>query len=182
MVAITAVLLLITPLFATAAPTISQNYVERCYNDITNIDNNVRKLTKEVQAYRGGVLSAAPQILLAGKAIVATASGGHDSSLLPQTLSLDDLSHLADHVNKTLAVDNPIAVETVVAKKNLYFQAGLRGPLYFILKELLKLHLRFSYNVLDRVPSDAPKDLVRIAMADIDAITVALQKGVAAFQ
>lgn len=180
MVHFKAILPLLAVSSALASPT--QSLTSLCYNDITDIDTNVRKLIEKAEAYNGGLAAFLPQIPFALQAAAATASGGVHSSLLPKTVPWDDLFQLADHVNKTLAVDNPIVVEKFIEKKDLYDQSGLRVPIHVTLKLFLDLHLRFANNLLDRVPDDAPADRVAVAKADIDAITVALQKGVKTFE
>lgn len=180
MVPFKVVLSLLAVSAAVAAPT--QSLTALCYQDITDIDTNVRKLIKIAGAYHGGLVAFLPEIPFALQAAAATASGGLHSSLLPKTLPLDDLFRLAEHVNKTLAVDNPIVVEKFIEKKDQYERSGLRATVHSNLKLFLDLHLRFANNILDRVPDDAPADRIAVAKADIDAITVALQKGIMAFE
>ncbi|TWU74232.1 hypothetical protein ED733_003848 [Metarhizium rileyi] len=165
---------------ALAAP--QPNYTDLCYTDITNIDTNVKALTEKIKGYNGGLVWALPQIPLALQAAVATASGGVHSSLLPPVLPVDDLLRLADHVNKTLAVDSPVAVEALVNKASLYEQAGLKTPIHLALKVMMALHLHFADNILDRVSADAPADKVNILKGDIQGFTNALRKAIKAFE
>lgn len=94
---------------------------------------------------------------------------------------MEDLLRLTEHVNKTLAVDNPIAVDTFIAKKALYEEAGLKLAIHLSLKVFMALQLRVADNIMARVPSDAPKEKVEIAKRDIQIITEALQRGIDAY-
>jgi len=49
-----------------------------------------------------------------------------DSGLLPPTISSSDTTALIQYVNKTLAIDTPIAVKTLESKKELFKEAGLK--------------------------------------------------------
>ncbi|OAQ60570.1 hydrophobic surface binding protein A domain-containing protein [Pochonia chlamydosporia 170] len=117
---------------ATAAP--PPNNTDLYYADITTIDTNVKKLTAKAKSYTGGLIWLVPQIPLALQAAVATANAGVHSSRMPKPLPVEDLLRLTEHVNKTLAVDNPIAVDTFIAKKALYEEAGLKLAIHLSLK------------------------------------------------
>jgi hypothetical protein len=92
-------------------------------------------------------------------------------------LTEEDGIRLIDHVNRTLAIDNPIAVEVLESKKQLFDAAGTSPIIKGGLKLLLSDHLAFSNEVLER----APPSLLADGNAVVDVITNALQHGIETF-
>ncbi|EFY85350.1 hypothetical protein J3458_021234 [Metarhizium acridum] len=158
------------------------NYTNLCYSDITNIDHHVKELTEKAKSFNGGLFWALPQVPLALEVAVATASAGLHSAFLARPLPVADLLRLVDHVNKTLAVDGPLVLETFISKESVYEQTGLKAPIHLGLKVYLVLYQRFVENILDRVPADAPKDRVEILKRDIQVITDSLQKTIKVYE
>lgn len=146
-------------------------------DDVTALDQDVQDLTADVRAYNGGLLAQSPLLLGVTKVHVATRKGYYDSKDLPRPLSETDATRLIDHVNNTLAIDNPIAVETLKGKKDLFDASGtsifIKGGLQILLDD----HLDFSNEVLER----APKSLEQDANSVVDVISDALRSGIEFF-
>jgi hypothetical protein len=88
--------------------------VDDVYNDITALDQDVQDLTSMVRGYQGGLIAQGPLLLQLTKVHIATRKGGYAASTLPTTpLSESDALRLIEHVNTTLSVDNPIAVDVL---------------------------------------------------------------------
>lgn len=172
---------LLSAVFAAASPVNNSNLADACYEDISQIDTGIRGLTELVRPYQGGLLSLLPLAPDAFGAGLGVANGVLHSSQLPNPLSLDDLLHLTQHVNKTLAVDNPIFFKLLVDKKDQFVQSGLQLPVQLILKIILALHLSFSDNVLNRAPLETPAAALSTAWADINLITNAIQVSINAY-
>lgn len=147
------------------------------YDDITLIDKNVLNLIDATEAYQGGLLAQAPIAIDFVPTHLATRKGFYDSLLLPGTLQDSDAQALVDHVNATLAQDNPRAVETLISKKGLIEEVGDEALIQAGIQLLLSDHLSFSKEVLKRTPSE----LLPEAESVVDVITVALRRGVEAF-
>jgi hypothetical protein len=152
--------------------------VDDVYNDITVLDQDVQALTSMVRGYQGGLIAQGPLLLQLTKVHIATRKGGYDASTLPTTpLSENDALRLIEHVNTTLSVDNPIAVDVLKSKKPLFEASGTVPFIKAGLQILLDDHLYFSNEVLER----APQDLIAEANQAVDVISNALQGGIAAF-
>jgi len=152
--------------------------VDDVVNDITVLDQDVQDLTSMVRGYQGGLIAQGPLLLQLTKVHIATRKGGYDASTLPTTpLSESDALRLIEHVNTTLAVDNPIAVDVLKSKKSLFDASGTDPFIKAGLQILLDDHLYFSNEVLER----APQDLIAEANQVVDVISNALQGGIAAF-
>jgi hypothetical protein len=152
--------------------------VDDVYNDITVLDQDVQALTSMVRGYQGGLIAQGPLLLQLTKVHIATRKGGYDASTLPTTpLSENDALRLIEHVNTTLSVDNPIAVDVLKSKKPLFEASGTVPFIKAGLQILLDDHLYFSNEVLER----APQDLIAEANQVVDVISNALQGGIAAF-
>lgn len=152
--------------------------VDDVYNDITSLDQDVQDLTSMVRGYQGGLLAQGPLLLQLTKVHIATRKGGFDASTLPTTLlSESDAMRLIDHVNTTLSVDNPIAVNVLKSKKALFDASGTDPFIKAGLQILLDDHLYFSNEILERTP----QDLIAEANEVVDVISNALQGGIAAF-
>ncbi|TVY73215.1 hypothetical protein LSUE1_G008605 [Lachnellula suecica] len=153
--------------------------VPQVYNDITVLDNNVKALTAQVEIYTGGLVSALPQLSALSAVYESLFIGDVDTGLLPTTLlSESDVTILINHVNETLAVDNPIAVKTLEGKKDLYKAAGLDSLLAGALQLLLAGHETFVRHAVERT---APDDLDRVKVVAL-VISEALQHGIDTFQ
>jgi hypothetical protein len=157
------------------------NNTELSYNDITNMDTNLIELDVKVKTYKGGLLSALPQIPLAIQVALATISGELHSTMLPNPLPVDDLLYLADHINKTIALSGPKAVATFICKKSYYEVSGLKDPVHRGMQAFLALIQLFTSNIVNRVPANAPADIVDILKKDVQAFTDALQRGIEVF-
>jgi hypothetical protein len=103
--------------------------VHQVIDDITVLDNNVKALTTQISLYTGGILAATPQLTSLTAVYLSLLKGVTDSGLLPPTISSPDAMALIQHVNKTLAIDNPIAVKTLESKKELFKEAGLKNAI-----------------------------------------------------
>jgi hypothetical protein len=152
--------------------------VDKVYNDITALDQEVQTLITMERAYQGGLLAQGPLLLQLTRVHIATRKGAYDASNLPTTvLSENDAVRLIDHVNTTLAVDNPIAVGVLKSKKALFDASGTDPFIKGGLQILLDDHLAFSNEVLKRTP----QDVLAHANQVVHVITNALQSGIAAF-
>ncbi|KAI7538711.1 hypothetical protein KC331_g10187 [Hortaea werneckii] len=147
------------------------------YDDVTNIDENVKRLISATEAYQGGLLSQAPIAIDFVPTHLATRKGFYDSLLLPSTVSESDAQAVVEHVNNTLAIDNPRAVDTLISKKAQIEDVGDEGIIKAGIQLLLSDHLSFSDEVLKRTPADVLPQANEV----VDVITVALRKGVDAF-
>lgn len=167
---------------ATAAPSSSnlkrESTIAQVLQDVTNIDTNVKVLIDLVRKYQGGIIAAAPQLVSVTGVKAALAGGVYNSGELPDEISEADANALIAHVNATLAIDNPIALELIISKKKLYQDSALDIVLLPSLKELLKGHEAFSLNVASRVPEST---LLR-GLEVINVITRSLRKAVKTFQ
>lgn len=151
--------------------------VNTVYDTVTKIDNAVLELTASTQAYNGGFIPQLPLAIDFVPVHLATRKGFYDSLLLPQTLTVSDAQRLIEHVNNTLSVDNPAAVNVLKGKKSL-FDAEHSTPLIkAALQLLLSDHLAFSNEVAKRVPAELQEDGQKV----IDVITIALEDGVETF-
>ncbi|KAL2068003.1 hypothetical protein VTL71DRAFT_16101 [Oculimacula yallundae] len=152
--------------------------VPQVITDITNLDNNVKNLIKTVSSYNGGVISASPQIFALIPVYTSLLKGVTDTSLLPSSLSVTEAYEIINHVNATLAIDNPIAVQTLISKRALYEKAGLSDAIVAALG-LLKLgHEAFTKNVVERAPDSTLEDGIKVTLI----ISNALQKGIDYFE
>ncbi|KAF2718267.1 hypothetical protein K431DRAFT_287772 [Polychaeton citri CBS 116435] len=164
--------------FTFAAIALSQSpQTQVIYDDVTSIDEHVKTLTTATAAYQGGLLSQAPLAIDFVPVHLATRKGYYDSLSLPAQVSIADASRIIEHVNQTLSIDNPKAVDTLISKKALFDQAGSDLFIKSGLELLLSDHLSFSNEVLKR----APAELVDEANQVVGVITVALQKGIDTF-
>ena len=158
---------------ALAATTVSQVLI-----DITNLDNNVKKLTTTTSAYTGGLIPATPQLFALIPVYTTLLKGVTDTRLLPSSLSVSEAYQIINHVNSTLAIDNPIAVDTLISKRELYAKSGLSDGIVAALG-LLKLgHEAFTKNIVERVPESTLADGTSVALV----ISNALQKGINYFE
>ncbi|KAI5358391.1 Putative Cell wall mannoprotein [Septoria linicola] len=159
--------------FAQSTTTPSVNTV---YADISTINSRVLALTAATQSYSGGLVNQLPFLIDFGPLYLATRKGFYDSLLLPNPLTASDAQLLISHVNETLAINNPKAVEVVKSKKPLFDEAGTSPVVKEGLELLLFAHLGFSDEVAKRVKDAGQK---AEGQRVIDVITVALQDGIA---
>lgn len=146
--------------------------------DVTAIDTGVKALIAATSAYTGGLAGSAPMLADLGAVYTALYKGVIDSGLLPPSISSTDSFALINLVNSTLAIDNPIAIDTLISKKAYFQEQGLDGVIVGAIELLKAGHDAFSANVLERVPADA----VEPAMEVVEVIDEALQKGIDAFE
>lgn len=151
--------------------------VNTVYADVTSIDNHVQDLIAATQDYNGSYIGLVPIGIDFVPVHLATRKGYYDSLPLPSQLSESDASLLIDHVNKTLSIDNPRAVNTLKSKKPLLQPKGLDPFIKSGLQLLLSDHLSFSNEVGKRVPQDLQPEAQQV----VNVITVALQDGIAYF-
>jgi len=168
---------LISTLLLSAAAVVSSSQVDVVIDDITALDQDVQSLTANVRAYNGGLIPQIPQLFGLTKVHLATRKGYYDATSLPSPLSETDATRLIEHVNQTLSIDNPIAVDVLISKKEFFDAAGTSPVIKEGLKILLDDHLDFSYEVLERAPADKLADGNEV----VDVITVALQRGIDTF-
>jgi len=158
---------------ALAATTVSQ-----VRTDITNLDNTVNKLATTTSAYTGGLIPATPQLFALVPVYTTLLKGVTDTGLLPSSLSVSEAYQIINHVNSTLAIDNPIAVDTLISTRELYAKAGLSDEIVAALG-LLKLgHEAFTKNVVERVPDSTLANGTSVALV----ISNALQRGIDYFK
>ena len=160
-----------------SATVVSTSQVDVVIDDITALDKDVQSLTAKVRAYNGAVIAQTPQLFGLTQVPLATRKGSYDSTSLPSPLSENDAARLIEHVNQTLSVDNPIAVQVLISKKELFDAAGTSPVIKEGLKVLLDDHLAFSNEVLERAPADQLAEGNEV----VDVITNALQHGIATF-
>ena len=160
-----------------SATAVSASQVDVVINDITALDQDVQSLTAKVRAFNGGLIPQVPQLFGLTQVHLATRKGYYSATGLPRPLTEEDGIRLIDHVNRTLAIDNPIAVEVLESKKPLFDAAGTSPVIKGGLKLLLSDHLAFSNEVLER----APPSLLAEGNAVVDVITNALQHGIETF-
>lgn len=167
-------ILLITATAALAsAATVSQ-----VVQDIQVLDGNVKALTASVSTYTGGFVAALPQLIAIIPVYTSLLQGVTDSGTLPTSLTAAEAYEIINVVNATLAVDNPIAVDTLVGKKSLYEAAGLDDFLVAGLGLLLLGHESFTNNVLQRIPANTSADGIAVT----DVISEALTYGIHVFE
>lgn len=152
--------------------------VPEVIDDVTVLDSNVKALTAQVNLYTGGLVGATPQLTALTAVYTSLFKGVIDTGLLPDPISESDAFALIDYVNKTLAVDNPIAVKALESKKDLYTAAGLDELLVGVLGLLKVGHESFTANVLKRTPEDAVQPAKEVALV----ISNALQDGIDEFE
>lgn len=162
-------------LSATALAQASNRQVQVVYDDVSAINENVLELTETTRAYQGGLVGQLPVAIDFTPVYAATRKGFYDSLLLPAQVSSSDAQLLIEHVNQTLAVNNPRAVDVLKSKKPLFQQAGSTPLIKSGLELLLFAHLSFSNEVAKRIPAELKAE----GQSVIDVITVALQDGVA---
>lgn len=150
--------------------------------DVTNIDNNVKILTSRIRDYQGGIEGVSAQLESLSAVQKALNSGVTDSGLLPATISLMDAFNLVEQVNDTLAIDNPIAVDALISKKEQYKDAGIATVIPSILQQLLAGHDKFSSNILERVPPGTSPEVIELGKQVIQGISDALGRGIDAFK
>lgn len=145
--------------------------------DIIQLDNAVKQLTSATAAYTGGLLLSQGIDFLTVQGKLNQANT--DISLLPaQKLSVPEIQLLENVVSQTLAVDNPQAVNVLIAKKELIQKTPLQGGLVKTgLSSLLAGHLYFSKQALDRTPDSERANVQKL----VDVISNALQKGIDSF-
>lgn len=163
--------------FLFLASVVAASQVDVVVDDVTALDQDVQDLTAGVRAYNGGLLAQSPLLLGLTKVHIATRTGYYDSKSLPSPLSETDAHRLIEHVNETLAIDNPIAVKTLIGKKDLFEAAGTTIFIKGGLEILLDDHLDFSREVLDRAPEGLEGDGQEV----VDVITRALENGIEEF-
>ncbi|KAK2591170.1 hypothetical protein QQS21_011146 [Conoideocrella luteorostrata] len=146
--------------------------------DVANIDTNVKILTGHVADYKGDLGGIGLQLKSFSAVQSALNDGVRDSGLLPARITLQDAFNLVEQVNSTLAIDNPIAIDTLIGKKEVYDRAGVSGAIAPALELLLDGHNKFSDNVLKRVPENTPKEVVELGKQVVDGISQALRKGI----
>jgi hypothetical protein len=156
---------------------VSSSQVDVVIDDITALDKDVQSLTVKVRAYNGGLIPQIPQLFGLTEVHLATRKGYYSATTLPRPLTEEDGLRLIEHVNETLAIDNPIAAQVLESKKPLFDAAGTSSVIQDGLKLLLSDHLAFSNEVLER----APEDLLAEANAVVDVISNALQHGINTF-
>ncbi|EPE36484.1 hypothetical protein GLAREA_08647 [Glarea lozoyensis ATCC 20868] len=152
--------------------------VAQVADDITALNLKVKKLTKTVNAYQGGFVGALPQLNALVPVYLSLLKGVADTAALPPSVSVTDSYTIIDLVNSTLAVDNPIAIDALVAKKSLYKAAGLNDFLVAAVGLLELGHESFTLNTLKRVPPEASADGIAVT----DVITNALLYGIHVFE
>lgn len=147
-------------------------------DDVTAIDTGVKALTTAVNSYNGGYLAALPLLTDLTTVYAALYKGVIDSGLLPSSISNTVTFSLINYVNQTLAVDNPIALKALEAKKSYFQEEGLDGIIVAAIGLLKAGHDAFSFNALQRVLGDA----VEPAKEVIEVIDAALQDGIDSFE
>ncbi|KAK3182124.1 hypothetical protein K4F52_006493 [Lecanicillium sp. MT-2017a] len=157
--------------------TVAASSMEQVIQSVSNINSNVEKLTEKVNAWDGGLISAAPQLLTLGLISKALDSGVYHTGHLHTLLTSKESTTLLDHVNATLYVSNPIAVDAVLKKMDKYEKIGTTGTIAASLKKLLDGHGKFSANIVIRLPEEFLQRGVELS----EHITLALRKGILAF-
>lgn len=156
--------------------------IDKVKTDVANIDINVRQLNSVAIAYNGGFLGVAPLTASLSGVFAALEEGVHDSDRLPPTISIENAASLVIYVNQTLAINNPIAVQTFISKKTLFKNSPVGSFIAPALEHLLAGHESFSDHILTRIPDDAPAELVEQGKAVVEVISNALRKGIREFQ
>lgn len=152
--------------------------VAQVLQDITNIDTGVRRLIRQTSAYDGGIIEVAPQLATLGAIYAALATGVAHSGSLPKSLTAIEADLIIKHVNNTLTIDNPIAVDTTISKKPQYEDAHVAWALGPSFEALLAGHSQFTINILNRIPEEKVYEGAPV----VEKITIALRKGIAAFE
>lgn len=160
-----------------SATAVSASQVDVVIDDITALDKDVQSLTAKVRAFNGGLIPQVPQLFGLTEVHLATRKGYYSATTLPRPLTETDGARIIEHVNETLAIDNPIAVSVLESKKPLFDEAGTSPVIKEGLKLLLSDHLAFSNEVLERAPASQLAD----ANAVVDVISNALQHGINTF-
>lgn len=163
--------------FLISATTVLSSQVDVVIDDITALDQDVQSLTAKVRAYNGGLIPQVPQLFGLTEVHLATRKGYYAATQLPRPLTESDGQRIIDHVNATLAIDNPIAVQVLESKKPLFDAAGTSPFIKAGLQVLLDDHLAFSNEVLERAPASELQDANEV----VDVISNALQHGIETF-
>ncbi|TGO19131.1 hypothetical protein BPAE_0354g00050 [Botrytis paeoniae] len=164
---------LLWPSTVLALPTVTQ-----VKNDITTLDNNIRALTSQTALYNGGLLPAAPLLGSLTAVYLSLLQNVTDSALLPPLITASDAHSLIEHINITLTIDNPITVNILKRKKQLFKKQGLDDTIVANLDLLLAGHETFTNNVLQRLPEDQSADEQEVTQI----ITVAFTDGIHYFE
>ncbi|KAF7877441.1 hypothetical protein EAF04_001118 [Stromatinia cepivora] len=168
----------IKSLFLCASTALALTAVSEVEVDITTLDTDFQALTAQTALYTGGLLPVAPILSSLTTIYLSLLQCVTDSTLLPPSILESDAQSLIEHVNATLAIDNPIAVNTLKSKKELFKEQGLDNAIVTALGLLLTGHEAFEYNVLQRLPEDQVADGQEVTQI----ITVALTEGIQYFE
>ncbi|CEJ90858.1 hypothetical protein VHEMI06612 [[Torrubiella] hemipterigena] len=171
-----AALLLASTVAAAPAAVASESIYDLCLKDIDNIDSNVRILIDQMKTYTAGIENTRAPLDTLAKVSEALASGVAHSALLPP-LSHAQALGIIHHVNSTLTVDNPIAIDLVIAKRPEFQKTHLDVFLSPVFTGLLAGHESFTFNVGDKTPPD----LYLTGLSVTSPISKAIAKGIAAY-
>lgn len=152
--------------------------ISQVIDDVVSLNSAVVDLTAAVEAYQGGLFSAISPAINFVIVEARLTKGVTDTHLLPPTtLSEGDTQDLIDTVASTLAINNPKAVAQLKAKKALIDASYQTSIVELGLQALLKGHLDFEQQIVQRSPASKVKGVRDVA----DIITVALQDGINTF-
>lgn len=150
----------------------------QCLQDINNINSGVRELIPQIQSYDGNIIAAGLQAVTLTKIFFALASLDKHTAELPIPITEADTNSIVQLVNSTLTISNPIALDAIVAKKQVYVDQHFDFIILAGLRALLDGHAIATSNILERISQDAAANALPVT----EAITIALQKGIVAYQ
>jgi hypothetical protein len=145
--------------------------------DITVLDNNVKSLTSAIKGYNGGIFGIV-QMASITTAFAAVHTSNRkaysDAQFIASQFSDADSASIVTLVQKTLVLDNPLAVALLESKKALFAQSLLTGAISSALKTLMDDHVTLSAALAQWV---SPSELTAANQA-VATITASLQEGI----
>lgn len=159
-----------------AAPASALSIYDQCLQDVDNIDSNVKTLITQLKTYTGTVENTKGPFETLAKIYEALASGvAYSAFLLP--MSDEKALNFIQHVNSTLTVDNPIAIDLAIEKKPEFEKTGLDKLMAPALALLLAGHEAFTVQVGLRTPPQ----LIPTGLSVTTPISKAISKGILAY-
>lgn len=150
----------------------------QCLQDINGIYAGVRELIPQIQSYDGNIIAAGLQSVTLSKILFALAALDQHTDELPIPITEADTNAIVQLVNSTLTINNPIAIDAIIAKKQVYVDQHFDFIILAALRALAEGHSRATANILERISQDAAARALPVT----ETITLALQKGIVAFQ
>ncbi|TQS33169.1 hypothetical protein Golomagni_06495 [Golovinomyces magnicellulatus] len=156
-----------------AAPSAASAFgtYDKCLQDVDGIDTNVKDLINELKTYTGTLENTKGPFETLAKIYTALASGvAHAAFLLP--MSEAQALNFIEHVNSTLTIDNPIAIDLAIKKRPEFQKTGLDKLMAPAFALLLAGHEAFTAQVGLRIPPQ----LIPVGLSVTTPISKAITK------